>query len=380
MHVENRDITFIPYTIYSTKDQPLQTLSSKIYLHTSTHWLVIFITGFFNLVPCFRIPMTRIHINSIFLCIATILFVACKKEKLDWQHVQKLESHCDHRLNNIRFLNDTLGYVVGGIRFDKATILVTRNGGNTWELHDLPDAGKSIFGIAQKPTGEVYAIGFDGKLLKTTDEGKNWSFYQMNSYQPYKDLTFIEPSTGIIIGGISFNYGVMAYINDQNDIYKFDTFAYELNDIEMLNNRTGYISGCGVVMKTSDGAVKWHIQDIKNDNFTAVHALNEQELWVCGYNGSVFHTTDGGENWDNLRSGNDIKKARYRLLDIYFKDRDNGWAVGEDGIVIHSTDGGRHWDLYKKFTDAALRSITATPDGHLIVCGDNGSLYKLMSN
>ncbi|WP_276134665.1 WD40/YVTN/BNR-like repeat-containing protein [Polluticoccus soli] len=305
---------------------------------------------------------------------------ACKKEKLDWQQVQKLESHCNHRLNNIYFLNDTLGYTVGGLRFDKSTILVTKDGGNTWELHDIPEAGKSIFNVAQKPTGEVYAVGFDGKLLRTTDGGDNWSFFQMNSYQPYKDLTFIEPSTGIIIGGISFNYGVMAYIDDQNDIYRYDTFNYELNDIEMLDNRTGYISGYGVVLKTADGAVKWKLQDIKNDNFTAIHAQSENELWVCGYNGSIYYTSNGGEKWEQFRSGNDIKKPRYRLLDIYFKDRTNGWAVGEEGVVIHTTDGGHSWDLYKKFTSNALRCITQTPDGQLIVCGDNGSLYKLLAH
>jgi photosystem II stability/assembly factor-like uncharacterized protein len=224
------------------------------------------------------------------------------------------------------------------------------------------------------------AVAFDGKLLKTIDDGDNWSSFQMNSYQPYKDLSFIEPSTGIIIGGISFNYGVMAYINDQNDIYRYDTFAYELNDIEMLNNRTGYISGYGTVMKTDDGAVTWTLQDIKNDNFTAIYAQSEHELWVCGYNGSVFHTSNGGETWEKLRSGNDIKKPRYHLLDIYFKDHNNGWAVGEEGVIIHTEDGGRNWSLYRKITDAALRCITQTPDGNLIVCGDNGSLYKLLAH
>jgi photosystem II stability/assembly factor-like uncharacterized protein len=306
------------------------------------------------------------------------LFVsACKKEKLHWQQAEKLESHCTDRLNTIRFINDTLGYVAGGQRFDKSTILVTRDGGNTWSLQNLPGVTKGIYGLAQKYTGETYAVAFDGKLAWTGDEGQNWQSLQMNSFQPYKDIAFIEPSTGIIVGGISFNYGVMAYINDQHEIYRFDTFNYELNDIEMANNRTGYVSGFGVMMKTSDGAVTWKIQDVKNDNFTAIHMHSEQELWICGYNGSIFHTTDGGDNWERLRNGNDIKKPRYHLLDIVFKDRQNGWAVGEEGAVIHTTDGGHTWELYEKFTSAALRSIAIAPHGSLIVAGDEGTLYKL---
>lgn len=349
-------------------------------ISTSTHVACYFYNRLFYFSSIFKILMAYINISKtaiVFALAFSFTVLSCKKEKLAWQDVTQLESHCTHRLNTVRFINDTLGFVVGGIRFDKATILTTRNGGNTWSLQDFPDAAKSIFGIAQKPTGEICAVGFDGKLLKTADEGKTWNFHQLNSYEAYKDLAFIEPSTGILIGGISFNHGVMAYINDQNEIYRYDTFEYELNDIEMRNNRTGYVCGTGVVMKTSDGAVSWHIQDIANDNFTAIHANSEQELWVCGYNGGIYHTTNGGEKWEQLRSGNDIKKPRYRLLDIYFKDAMNGWAVGEEGVVIHTNDGGHGWKLYKKFTNAALRSISRSPDGNLIVCGDNGTLYKL---
>jgi photosystem II stability/assembly factor-like uncharacterized protein len=319
----------------------------------------------------------NIRINLLALVMLLMfLFASCKKEKLEWQAVEKLESHTTDRLNSILFVNDTLGYAVGGERFHRATILITRNGGATWTKKDFPEAGKGLYGLTQKYTGETVAIGFEGKTL-TTGDGENWTFNTLNSWEPYKDLEFIEPATGIGIVGISFNYGAMAYFDEKYAIYRYDTFEYELNDIEMLNNRVGYISGYGVVMKTTDGAVKWHLQEINNDNFTAIHAFSENELWVCGYNGSVCHTTDGGASWHRLRSGNDIKKARYRLLDIVFKDQFSGWAVGEEGVVIHTTDGGKKWELYKKFTDQTLRSIVLAPGGYLMVAGDGGSLYRL---
>lgn len=311
------------------------------------------------------------------IIMALLLFASCKKEKLEWQDVEKLESHTTDRLNSVMFVNDTLGYVVGGERFHRATILISKNGGATWTKKDFPEFGKGIYGITQKYTGETVAIGFEGKLLTTGDGGENWTFNLLNSWEPYKDVEFIEPGTGIAIVGISFNYGAMAYFDDKYSIYRYDTFAYELNDIKMINNRVGYISGCGVVMKTTDGAVKWHLLDINNDNFTALYALDENELWICGYNGSICHTSDGGANWERLRSGNDIKKARYRLLDIVFKDRMNGWAVGEEGVIIRTTDGGKKWKLYRKFTDQALRSITIATNGYLVVAGDGGSLYRL---
>ena len=306
-----------------------------------------------------------------------LLLTACRKEKLHWQKVERIETYTTDRLNSVLFINGQTGFAVGGERFYKTTILTTNDGGISWQTKNYDEAGKSLYGIARRYDSALFSIGFEGKLFSSADNGQNWNFHQLANWMPYKDIAFVEPGTGIIIGGISFNYGCMAYIGLDNQTFRFDTTAYELNDIEMINNRTGYIAGCGVVMKTTDNAATWQLLEVKNDNFTAVHSLNENELWVCGYNGSIYHTIDGGKNWDKQRNGNSILQPRYRLLDILFIDAQRGWAVGEGGIVVYTNDGGNNWKPYEHFTNNALRCITPTPDGNLVVVGDNGTMYKL---
>jgi photosystem II stability/assembly factor-like uncharacterized protein len=117
--------------------------------------------------------------------------------------------------------------------------------------------------------------------------------------------------------------------------------------------------------------------DIKNDNFTALYTLSENNVWTCGYNGSIYHTEDGGDNWQKMLNGNSITHKRYHLLEFVFKDNVNGWAAGEDGVVIYTNNGGKDWKEYEHFTSDALRCIYLLPDGNLMVCGDNGTLYKL---
>ena len=118
------------------------------------------------------------------------------------------------------------------------------------------------------------------------------------------------------------------------------------------------------------------VQDVANDNFMSMD-IHGNEIWMCGYAGSVYHTTDGGVHWQRQRNGNDLTLPRYDLLDIKFKDEQNGWAVCDDGKMLHSDDGGNHWEEYDRFTTSALRSIAICPNNDLLVAGDNGSIFRI---
>lgn len=311
--------------------------------------------------------------------LAYICFLAasCRKDLVRWSLVQPLTSHTTtDRLEKILFVNDTLGFVVGGARFSHSTILRTTDGGNTWEYQNIAAAPKALYNITQASSGVLYAIGFDGKLLQSADGGQTWQYHQL-WYLPYKDLAFFNANSGIAIGGISFYSGCKTEIDRLGNFGNWDSLGYELNEIEMIDSLHGYIAGYGLIMKTNNGGKKWEIQDAANDNFTAVRAYGLNEAWACGYNGSIFHTSNGGASWQRMRDGNDFTRPRYRLLDICFTNAHVGYAVGENGLLIYTDDGGRHWMELEKFTNHTLRSIAPMADGSLMVCGDGGSLYRV---
>ena len=99
---------------------------------------------------------------------------------------------------------------------------------------------------------------------------------------------------------------------------------------------------------------------------------------MCGSNGGIYHTYNGGNSWERFRNGNDISLPRYHLQSIIFKDNLNGWAVGESGKMIHTDDGGRHWEEYDQFTTSNLFSVAICPNGDLLVAGDGGALYRII--
>jgi len=309
--------------------------------------------------------------------LAILLCTSCRKDLVRWRSVEKIETFtAEDRFNKVFFENDSIGFVIGGKRFDRSTILRTTNGGKSWTYRNLPEAPKALYGIATAPSGTLFITGFDGKLLKSQDQGQSWQLYQMH-YLPFKDLALVTDSMGIAIGGISFYEGYTTIFSADGKYEAFDSLGYELNDIEMVDAKNGYIAGYGILLKTRDGGQNWRMLSAANDNFTAVHAYDNGEVWTCGYNGSIFHSFDGGESWDRMRDGNNIIKTRYHLLDILFTDAMHGYAVGENGIFIYTDDGGRHWLEFEKFTDNDLLNLAAMKDGSLFVCGDGGALYRV---
>jgi photosystem II stability/assembly factor-like uncharacterized protein len=315
-----------------------------------------------------------------FLLISGLFLSSCRKDLIAFQHVQQLDSHTTtDRFNRIFFVNDSIGFIVGGIQQSKATILTTHDAGYTWSYKNYPDAGTGIYGISQSPAGLLYTIGYAGKMLYSEDTGATWNFVQLYNWA-MNDIAFANADNGIAIGGLNFSDGYEIFIGGDGHYQRQYYYKYELNRVKMANQQTGFMCGYGIVQKSTDGAQTWTALAPNTDNFMSLDIHNNgSEVWMCGYNGSVVHTADGGNSWQTLRNGNDITLVRYRLLDIVFKDEQHGWAVGEAGKVIYSDDGGHHWMEYDHFTDNTLRTIVFCSNGDLLVAGDNGSLYRLQA-
>jgi len=67
------------------------------------------------------------------------------------------------------------------------------------------------------------------------------------------------------------------------------------------------------------------------------HPSNPNYGWVCGFNGMVIRTTDGGNSWNGSRVPN-----AYHLEHIHFPSLNIGYTSGPDGMW-KSTDGGNNW-------------------------------------
>jgi len=319
--------------------------------------------------------MGRLH-YWIFI-LAFTFFVSCKKDLVHFQKVYQLNTGTTAQLDNVRFINDTLCIAAGGVQFDQSVILRSVDGGYTWSSYSSPDAPKEMYGMGISPNGNIYLSGIDGDVLHSKDAGQTWQFNRINDWLVYKGGVFPTPDTGIFVSTILQRQCTITRVDSNFNILDEQTFLLGLNGIYMTSPDNGFAIGYGTVMKTTNRGNSWSFQDVKGDDFTAMD-IHGGEIWMCGANGGVYHTYNGGTNWSTLRNGNDIALVRYMLRSIVFEDGQNGWACGDNGVMLYSNDGGNHWMEYNKFTANTLRSIALCPNGDLLVAGDAGSLYRIV--
>ena len=313
-------------------------------------------------------------------CFTAAIFIlftfSCKKDLLSLHKVQQLNSNTTARLNHIRFIGNNICIAAGGVTFAQSDIVRSVDGGYTWIAMTDPDAPKELFGMGVSALGTIYLSGVDGDVLHSKDSGRTWQFNRIGNWDQYTGGVFTSADTGIFVSSVLQRQCTITRIDSSFDIIDQQTFNFGLNNIYMTSATTGYIIGYGTVMKTTNAGATWSFLNVENDNFTAMD-IHGDEIWMCGYMGSIYHTTDGGNNWQRMRNGNDVTLPRYYLMDIKFTDEQNGWAVCDNGKMIYSDDGGQTFVPDQKVTSLSLRSIAACPNGDLLVTGDNGTIYRI---
>jgi len=109
-----------------------------------------------------------------------------------------------------------------------------------------------------------------------------------------------------------------------------------------------------------------------------VHFVNNKEGWAVGKNGTVIHTSNGGNKWELQQSG-----IIEPFLDVYFIDSNRGWAVGF-GPIASTEDGGKTWKCQPNKTgkvlwgiqfDAENRGWMVGADGIILYSGDEGKTW-----
>lgn len=266
--------------------------------------------------------------------------------------------------------------MAGGEQFLTTEVFISQDAGFTFKRTSYPEAGKGIYGMAIAQDGTFYLSGFDGKLLIYNKTTTDINFHQ-SIYKFYNGVDFGANKKAIFISTAAQAAGNIIQLDSNLNIIDTAFFKFGLNDINMPTENIGYIAAFGTILKTTNGGQDWGHLSVKNDNFQSLSCLSELEVWTVGYMGSIWHTINGGSTWDRLRNGNNITNKRYHLLDVLFKDKMQGWACGENGVLLYTTDGGNNWLEYENFTDDALRDIALTPNGDLIVVGDNGGAYRI---
>jgi photosystem II stability/assembly factor-like uncharacterized protein len=222
------------------------------------------------------------------------------KESRNGFDVKVIRQDADERINDVFFINDSLGWACG----ENGIIYKTEDAGKTWERKE----SHTDIGL---------------KEIKFLNAQEGWA-----SGSEYKDGRVTSTVVVTRDGGINWSS-----LDTENGGGLFPIFL------------TGLKQGCGIDdhndIVCSGGASRWRTVYSDNDRREvkrAIFFLNEKQGWVVG--DSIWHTDDGGQTWRKQLS----LPANTSLVfeNVVFVNEKLGWAQTPDA-VWRTTDGGKTW-------------------------------------
>lgn len=115
----------------------------------------------------------------------------------------------------------------------------------------------------------------------------------------------------------------------------------------------------------------WNIQRFSTSDFAGVYFLNKDVGYICGSNGIIITTENGGRSYRNLNSG-----TEQYLYDLYFINSEIGFAVGNNNTFIKTTNGGKSWSAVSTPVYSDYRSIYFVNSNTGFVLGSDGVIVK----
>jgi photosystem II stability/assembly factor-like uncharacterized protein len=218
-----------------------------------------------------------------------------------------------------------------------ATVLVTDDGGISWDRPFFPINGAQLYAIAQLNSDTAMACGADGDMFRTVN-GQDWVGVDLPTDEYLYGMDFVDETTGIAVG---FN-GVIIRTEDAGATWTLITSptAERLMDVQMLDAQLGFAVGWnGTILRTEDGGLTW--MDVNSGHDGALFSISFQDAMTglaCGWSQSILRTTDGGDTWTEVfTNGNNT------LFHVDFVNAGEAIALGDWGGSYRSADGGATW-------------------------------------
>lgn len=256
-------------------------------------------------------------------------------------------------LRSVGFINDSIGWCGNLYSHPLLNNLMykTTNGGMVWlQDENVPDSSLSgVCGIWVIDKLNLYACGNFGSnpgLLKTTDSGNSWQYVDLKPYATGAvDLYFFSPDTGFVVGkDITGSSAVVLATIDGGNTWEIKHTSAHTGEwawkINFPTRNTGYVS----------------LQTNNNDRY-------------------FLKTIDGGSNWIDLPSSG---YTNFRPSGIGFVNELNGWLgthPGTDGGSIETTDGGLTWSINNSTKN--VNKYRIINDTLAYACGE--TVYKYTS-
>ena len=269
--------------------------------------------------------------------------------RFDTKDGQWESMHMAMAIEDITWINQQRGVVTTGNEFGDNKVLTSTDGGQNWLPDNTMPGGKQVY-FADENTGWFLKPGNAASVFRTLDGGSAWQEFPIGSSKVIASLKVVNPDN-------IWAYGSDGGVYQSHDLGESwtpvpsNTSLY-VQSIHFFDEDTGWMAGGfglnnGFIHKTTDGGQTWTAQTLPvNNHIREVHFTGISTGFLLSYEGNLFKTNNGGEEWDVIKSfpGKRLEKIlmlddKYGYLSLY---NDPNQGDGQ-GYVYVTEDGGESW-------------------------------------
>ena len=290
--------------------------------------------------------MKRIIIAGLFM------FLLCTYRTLNAQQWHFFNPTAWFDVNTIELLGPGIIAIGGGQESHDSIQVMFQSSdyGLSWyeNAHDGPSPWIRSMAFSDSVSG--FAVGYDGKIIRSDDGGRNWGHNIVPVNRNLNKIVYAGSGIYYIAGGNKDHDSIQTVLKSSDNGHSwnviYDTSGPWLKSAYFLNTMKGFAVGDhGVILATVDGGNSWSsvASPILRD-FYAITFTGPDTGYIAGGSASfpchrtLLQTIDGGIQWtvltDNLGG---------ILKDVSFLDAHTGYLVGDSATVLKTVDGGMNW-------------------------------------
>ena len=248
----------------------------------------------------------------------------------------------------------------------RGAVIYSDDNGGSWHQAAVP-LGADIVALTFATSQLGWAVGHDGVILSTADGGSHWT-KQLDGIQAANTTSHYFKARAD-----SGDAAARRFIENAELGVK-DGPSNPFMGVWFENPRTGYVVGSfGAAMTTSDGGSTWvplndHIDNPDDLHLFAITGDAAGDLYIASERGTIFKKAAGTDRF--VRQNTGYKGSLFGVL----ATANAVYAYGLRGSIYRSTDGGDNWSAVVSPSSNTITAGVVLPDGRIALVDTAGEL------
>jgi len=319
-----------------------------------------------------------------------LLGICLVAHSLKAQSVIQIQQNLQTSIRGLSVVNDNVAWASGS----KGNIAITRDGGKTWNWHQIKGFEKAEFRDIEAFSDKeaiIISSGTPALILKTTNGGATWQVKYHNDDTAYflDAMDFSDPWHGYVLGDPINNKFVLLATADGGDTWKMDVnrpvaapgeaaFAASGTCLRIVGHNIFIVTGGSLAHILTRGIKykKWITAPLpllkgKNSQGAFSLAKGDNRIIVVGgdyqkdtqQDSTACYSTDPQSRWQLPN-----KSSAGFQSGVEYIDHDTFISTGTPGTNM-SIDGGKTW---KKIDNISYNVCRKAKHGKLVLLAGNG--------